>query len=67
MRNKTCYSKKLTAYWTEDNELNANVFHENIVEIRNCFTENEVDLTKKWKSLLLYWQEQNLIQNKFGS
>lgn len=67
LRNKACHSKGLTAYWTGDNELTANAFHDDIAEIRNCFTENKVDLARKWRSLLLYWREQKLMQNEYGS
>lgn len=51
-RNKACHSKGLTAYWTGDNELTGNAVDDDIAEIRNCFTENEVDLAGKWRSLL---------------
>lgn len=67
LRNKACHSKGRMAYWTGDNDLTASAFHDDIAEIRNCFTENEVDLARKWRSLLLYWREQNLMQNPFGS
>lgn len=66
-RNKACHSKGLTAYWTGDNEFTGNAVDDDIAEIRNCFTENEVDLAGKWRSLLLYWREQNLVQYIFGS
>lgn len=66
-RNQACHSKGLMAYRTGNNGLTRSAVDDDTAEMHKSFAENEVELAAKWRSLLLYWRERNLVLNEFGS